>query len=147
MEKENKISLYDIEWKKINLLNFYTFWSNLLMIISVIFIIFFKKTNYKNLICLTVFIMLNIVSLIGFIITYIYPKYFYLKEINLLIKGNQAILLDFLIHQIPLIIYLILLYYNYWSFSKNLLLIAFLINILFLDIYLLFVNPFKIYFV
>ena len=80
--------------------------------------------------------MLNIVSVIGFIMTYIYPKYFYIKDINLLIKGKQAKILDFLLDQIPLIIYLILLYYNYWSFLKKLLPIAILINIIFIYNYL-----------
>ena len=129
MEKE--ISLYEIEWKKVSLFKFYTFWSNLLFILSLIFMMFLKKTYYLNLIYLIIFVMLNIVSVIGFILTYIYPKYFYIKDINLLIEGKQAKTLDFIIHQIPLIIYLILLYYNYWSFSKKLLPIAILINILF----------------
>ena len=143
MEKE--ISLYEIEWKKVSLFKFYTFWSNLLFILSLIFMMFLKKTYYLNLIYLIIFVMLNIVSVIGFILTYIYPKYFYIKDINLLIEGKQAKTLDLIIHQIPLIIYLILLYYNYWSFSKKLLPIAILINIIFLDTYLLYFNPFNIY--
>ena len=128
MEKE--ISLYEIEWKKVSLFKFYTFWSNLLFVLSLIFMVFLKKTYYLNLIYLIIFVMLNIVSVIGFILIYIYPKYFYIKDINLLIEGKQAKILDFIIHQIPLIIYLILFYYNYWSFSKKLLAIAILINML-----------------
>ena len=144
MEKE--ISLYEIEWKKVSLFKFYTFWSNLLFVLSLIFMVFLKKTYYLNLIYLIIFVMLNIVSVIGFILTYIYPKYFYIKDINLLIEGKRAKILDFIIHQIPLIIYLILFYYNYWSFSKKLLAIAILINIIFLNTYLLYFNPFNIYF-
>ena len=144
MEKE--ICLYEIEWKKVSLFKFYTFWSNLLFVLSLIFMVFLKKTYYLNLIYLIIFVMLNIVSVIGFILTYIYPKYLYVKDINLLIEGKEATILDFLFHQLPLIIYLILLYYNYWSFSKKLLPIAILINILFLNTYLLYFNPFNIYF-
>jgi hypothetical protein len=144
MEKE--INFYEIDWKIINWFEFYTFWSNLLFILSLIFMIFLKKTYYLNLIYLIIFVMLNIVSVIGFILTYIYPKYFYIKDINLLIEGKQAKILDFIIHQIPLIIYLILFYYNYWNFSKKLLAIAILINIIFLNTYLLYFNPFNIYF-
>ena len=84
MEKE--ISLYEIEWKKVSLFKFYTFWSNLLFVLSLIFMVFLKKTYYLNLIYLIIFVMLNIVSVIGFILTYIYPKYFYIKDINLLMK-------------------------------------------------------------
>lgn len=143
MEKE--ISFYDIEWKKLNLFKFYTFWSNLLFILSLIFIMFFKKTHYLSFIYLIIFVMLIIVSINGFILIYIYPKYLYVKDINLLIEGKEATILDFLFHQLPLIIYLILLYYNYWNFSKKLLPIAILINIIFLNAYLLYFNPFNIY--
>ena len=143
MEKE--ISFYDIEWKKLNLFKFYTFWSNLLFILSLIFIMFFKKTYYLSFIYLIIFVMLIIVSINGFILTYIYPKYLYVKDINLLIEGKEATILDFLFHQLSLIIYLILLYYNYWNFSKKLLPIAILINIIFLNTYLLYFNPFDIY--
>lgn len=91
--------------------------------------------------------MLIIVSIGGFILTHIYPKYIYLKKINLLIKGKEAFRLDIILHQLPLIIYLCFLYYNkiYISFNRNLLGLALLINILILDIYLLYVNPFDIY--
>ena len=73
MEKE--ICLYEIEWKKVSLFKFYTFWSNLLFVLSLIFMMFLKKTYYLNLIYLIIFVMLNIVSVIGFILTYIYPRY------------------------------------------------------------------------
>ena len=139
---ENKI-------KKLNFLDFYTIWSHIILIISIIMILLFKNfinKYYKNLLALTILIMLIIVSIGGFILTRIYPKYFYLKKINLLIKGKEAFIVDIIFHQIPLIIYLgFLYYYNYLGFSKTLLGLAVLINIIILDIYLLYVNPFDIY--
>ena len=134
---------------KFNFLDFYTVWSYIILIISIIMILLFKNfinLYNKNLLALTVLIMLIIVSIGGFILTHIYPKYIYLKKINLLIKGKEAFKLDILLHQIPLIIYLGFLYYNnYLNFSRQLLLKAILINIIILDIYLLYVNPFDIY--
>jgi hypothetical protein len=134
---------------KLNFLDFYTVWSYIILIISIIMILLFKNliNTYKNLIALTVLIMLIIVSIGGFILTHIYPKYIYLEKINLLIRGKDAFILDIILHQTPLIIYLGFLYYNkkYISFSRNLLGLALLINILILDIYLLYVNPFDIY--
>ena len=135
---------------KLNFLDFYTVWSYIILIISIIMILLFKNfiNSYnKNLLALTVLITLIIVSVGGFILTHIYPKYIYLKKINLLITGKDAFILDIILHQIPLIIYVWFLYYNkiYISFYKNLLGLALLINILILDIYLLYVNPFDIY--
>ena len=143
---ENKI----VKLNLLNFLDFYTVWSYIILVISIIMILLFKNfinLYNKNLLALTVLIMLIIVSIGGFILTHIYPKYIYLKRINLLITGKDAFKLDILLHQIPLIIYVGFLYYNkkYISFSRNLLGLAILINILILDIYLLYVNPFDIY--
>ena len=107
----------------------------------------FINSYNKNLLALIILIMLIIVSICSFILTHIYPKYIYLKKLNILIKGKEAVIIDIIYHHIPLIIYIGFLYYNknYLNFSKKLLLQAILINIIILDIYLLYINPFDIY--
>jgi len=134
----------------LDFLDFYTVWSYIILVISIIMILLFKNfiNSYnKNLLALIILIMLIIVSICSFILTHIYPKYIYLKKLNILIKGKEAVIIDIIYHHIPLIIYIGFLYYNknYLNFSKKLLLQAILINIIILDIYLLYINPFDIY--
>jgi hypothetical protein len=75
---ENKI----VKLNLLNFLDFYTVWSYIILIISIIMILLFKNfinLYNKNLLALTILIMLIIVSIGGFILTHIYPKYIYLK--------------------------------------------------------------------
>jgi hypothetical protein len=89
--------------------------------------------------------MLINISIIGFIITYIYPKYFYFPINNYYMKDKEAYIIDLLVHHLPLIIHLILLKINFWTFNANLIPSAILINLLFFEVYILQINPFNIY--
>lgn len=127
---------------KENLLNFYTVRVILVWIIGLILIYFnLFSQYYNNLIGITLLFMLITISIIGFIMTYIYPKYFYLPVNNYYLKNKELYITDLLVHHLPLIIHLILLR----SFDKNLILYAILINLLFFGLYILQINPFDIY--
>jgi hypothetical protein len=127
---------------KENLLNFYTIRVLIIWIIGIILMYF---NLCKNLFGLTLLFMLINISLIGFIMTYIYPKYFYFPINNYYIKDKELYIVDLLFHHLPLISHLILLKINFWSFNKNLIPYAILINLLFFEIYILQINPFNIY--
>ncbi len=131
-----------IDLFKENLLNFYSVRVLLVWIIGVILIYF---NLFKNLFGLTLLFMLITISIIGFIMTYIYPNYFYFPVNNYYLKNTELYITDLLVHHLPLIIHLILLKINFWSFNKNLISFAILINLLFFGIYILQINPFDIY--
>jgi hypothetical protein len=129
-----------------NYTDYYTHRTHMLWIISLIIILsgtFSQKT--RDLIGLTMLIMLVLVSFCGFFLTYIYPKYIYLEKSNFVIKGLLLNGLDLLFHHVPLIIHLVLLKKGYWNLEPGLLMTAILINIISLIFFVLFVNPFKMY--
>jgi len=127
---------------KENLLNFYTVRVIIIWFIGIILIYF---NLFKNLFGLTLLFMLITISIIGFIMTYIYPKYFYFPINNYYMKDKEAYIIDLLVHHLPLIIHLILLKINFWTFNANLIPSAILINLLFFGVYILQINPFDIY--
>lgn len=129
-----------------NYTDYYTHRTHILWIISLIIILSGVFTNqYRDLIGLTMLIMLVLVSFCGFFLTYIYPRYIYLEKSNFTIKGWFLRLLDLVFHHVPLIIHIVLLNKGYWYFEQRLLMSAILINIISLIFFVLFVNPFKIY--
>jgi hypothetical protein len=129
-----------------NYTDYYTHRTHILWIISLIIILSGAfSQRYRDLIGLTLLIMLGLVSLCGFFLTYIYPRYIYLEKSNFTIKGWILRFLDLLFHQIPLVIHVVLLKKGYWVYENSLLMNAILINIISLIFFVLFVNPFKIY--
>ena len=80
----------------------------------------------------------------GIYITYIQPKYFNIPELNMQIKEKEAVIVDFIIHQLPLYIFLFIHFSKikiYRGLDIN--------NIIFISIlsslYFLTNNPFKLY--
>lgn len=126
-----------------NLFNFYTTRVIILWILGLI-AMYFNLFN-KNLIGITLMFMLLTISLIGFIIVHIYPTYFYFPVNNYYMRGRELIATDILFHQLPPIIHIILLKIGFWKFDKTIIPIAVIINLIYLLIYLLQVNPYKIY--
>jgi hypothetical protein len=99
----------------------------------------------KNLIGMTLMFMLTTISLIGFIIVHIYPKYFYFPVNKYYMRGGELIVTDLLLHQLPSIIHLALLKVGFWTFDKTMIPLAIIINLIYLLVYLMQVNPYKIY--
>ena len=99
----------------------------------------------KNLIGMTLMFMLVTISWIGFIIVHIYPKYFYFPVNNYYMKGGELIITDLLLHQLPPIIHLILLKVGFWTFDKTMIPMAIILNLIYFLVYLMQVNPYKIY--
>jgi hypothetical protein len=139
---------FSLDLLKENLFNFYTVRVLLLWIIGLIYFSISRNNNklFTNLIGLTLLFMLIIISIIGFIICHIYPRYIYFPNNEYYLDDNKSLfLMDLLLHQLPLIIHLVLLYYGVWHFDKTLVLAAMLLNSIFFIIYILFVNPFNVY--
>ncbi len=130
---------------KDNLLNFYTIRVIILWIISLVYLFISNNMWYKNLVGITMLFMLSIISWIGFTLVHIYPKYFYFPVNNYYMKGKEIIIFDILLHQLPFFIQLILLKLGVWSFNKSMIPLAIMINLIYFLIYILQVNPYKIY--
>ena len=128
---------------KDNLLNFYTIRVIILWIIGLI--VMSLNLFNKNLIGMTLMFMLVTISWIGFIIVHIYPKYFYFPVNNYYMTERELIVTDLLLHQLPPIIHLILLKVGFWTFDKTMIPIAIILNLIYFLIYLVQVNPYKIY--
>jgi hypothetical protein len=128
---------------KDNLLNFYTIRVIILWIIGLI--VMSLNLFNKNLIGMTLMFMLVTISWIGFIIVHIYPKYFYFSVNNYYMRGRELIATDLLLHQLPPIIHLILLRIGFWKFDKTMIPMAIILNLIYFLIYLIQVNPYKIY--
>lgn len=128
---------------KDNLLNFYTIRVIILWIIGLI--VMSLNLFNKNLIGMTLMFMLVTISWMGFIIVHIYPKYFYFPVNNYYMKGGELIITDLLLHQLPPIIHLILLKVGFWTFDKTMIPMAIIINLIYFLVYLMQVNPYKIY--
>jgi hypothetical protein len=60
-------------------------------------------------------------------------------------RGGELIGIDLLLHQLPPIIHLILLRIGFWKFDKTMIPMAIIINLIYFLVYLMQVNPYKIY--
>ncbi len=144
LEPHTKDTLYRL--LQFNYTDYYTHRTHILWIISLIIILSCSfNGKYNDLIGLIMLIMLGLVSAVGFFLTYIYPRYIYIEKSNFVIKGYYLKILDLLFHHVPLIIHIILLKKGYWKYQSKLLMIAILINVISLILFVLFVNPFKMY--
>jgi hypothetical protein len=133
----------EINLLKDNLLNFYTIRVIILWIIGLI--VMSLNLFNKNLIGMTLMFMLVTISWMGFIIVHIYPKYFYFPVNNYYMRRGELIATDLLLHQLPWFIHLILLRIGFWTFDKTMIPIAIILNLIYLLVYLMQVNPYKIY--
>ena len=98
-----------------------------------------------NILGITILIGLCIISIIGFILVYIYPKYIYLPVLDYKLTGKNLLIFDTFYHQLPLIIHLFLLMKNYWNVELKYLQYGIIFNLIYFIIYLLRINPFTIY--
>ena len=131
-----------------NWFDFYTIRTLTIWSIYILIMMFCTYNNnyWKNLFGLVLLILLITISLGSIFIVYIYPKYIYLPLLNYTIKGNELYIVDIVFHQIPLILHVLAMMNHYWVFSPNLLQISIIISLIWIIMYLLFVNPFNIYF-
>ena len=121
--------IYDII--TISYYSFLTIWCIFLQLLYYIGIL--QKFQFS------IFLIVLLVSVSGFIITYIHPKKYVIPIINFDIKGIYTKILDILFHHIPLLIFSIM--YNKKIKKDN--------TILFWVVLLLYLamnNPFKIYY-
>lgn len=132
--------LLDSRW-----LNFYTIRVLIITIIAEIIIIFTSNNYVRDFLGMIIFFMLFIISFIGGILVYIYPRYIDIPLLKYKLVGNELKIMDLFFHQLPLIIHLLLLSNKVWNFKKMYLEQAIIINLCFLIIYLINVNPFKVY--
>ncbi len=140
-------NFFDFRW-----LDFYTIRVIIAFIIIEIIILWLSlqstSTYNKKIIKIlgvTILIGLCVISIMGFIIVYIYPRYIYLPILDYKLTGNKLILMDTFYHQLPLIIHLFLLMKKYWEFDTKYLKYGIIFNLIYLIIYLLNINPYKIY--
>ena len=102
---------------------------NLLTRYATILSLIIQVFYYKNIIQFTDSILLisTLVYVGGFYITYITPKYVFVPELKLTVKGNILKLLDFLFHQLPFYIFLYMHFTKKIKYKKdNLLFVAIL---------------------
>lgn len=111
------------------LIQFFTFWGLFLQILY--YCGFIDKYEYS------LFFILLVISLGGFFITYINPKKLFIPYFNITIKNNYLKFSDLILHQIPLLIFLLIAKFK----TKDNLILAFTTIIL----YLLIFNPYYIY--
>lgn len=131
-----------------NHFDFYTIRTLTIWSIYILIILLFNFNNnyWKNLFGLVILILLITVSLGSIFIVYIYPKYIYVPLLNYILQGNELYIIDIIFHHIPLILHVLLMLNNYWVFSYDLLHNSIIISLIWIIVYLLFVNPFNIYF-
>ena len=86
----------------------------------------------------SIFYIVLLVAIIGFIMTYIHPRYVMVPYINKKIRGRLYKILDLIFHQLPLLIFVY--FYNTKKKKDNLMLL--LCSVL---IYIILFNPLKIY--
>jgi hypothetical protein len=121
----------------IHVLKYFTSWVNILQILLVFGLL---SEYYYQILLLSIIISIN-----GFILTYIHPKHIYVDigSIKLNLGGNTFKIIDFFLHHIPLIVILSLSARNkkkYGKMSKSITLPFSL-----LVIYKIFNNPEKMY--
>jgi hypothetical protein len=90
--------------------------------------------------------MLFTISIVAAILVYIYPKYMNIPLLQYKLVGNELRVMDLFLHQMPLIIHVLLLSNKFWTFNMQYIVPAIIINLCFLILYLVKVNPFEIYF-
>lgn len=111
-------------------IRFFTGWGFILQ--ALYYLGFLKKYQFSLL------LIVSLISVCGFIITYINPKKIVVPYFNIVLKGNLLKLFDILGHHIPLLIFI----YNYNSnIEKDSL--FFFASVLI--IYLFLINPFLVY--
>ena len=126
--------------------DFYTIRVLVISIIAEIIIISTSNNYIKNLLGMIILFMLSTISIIGAILVYIYPKYMNIPLLKYKLTGNELIIMDIFFHQLPLLIHLLLLSNKFWAFNIIYLEPSIIINLCFLIIYLIKINPFEIYF-
>ena len=120
-------------WMKMSIigaLRYYTIWSVILQFLYYIGIL----QNYQE----SILYIVLIVAIIGFIMTYIHPRYIMVPYLNKRISGRLYKILDLMFHQLPLLIFVY--FYNTKKKKDNLMLL--LCSIL---VYIILFNPLKIY--
>lgn len=78
------------------------------------------------------------ISLGGFIITYIEPKYIYLPYIDIKLSGKFLMIIDILVHHLPLLGFIM-------RYDTNIKRDSGILFLLMIIVYLILFNPFKIY--
>ena len=111
-------------------LRYYTVWS---MIIQFLYYIGILKDFQES-----VFYIVIIVAVLGFIMVYIHPRYVMMPYTNKKISGRLYKIFDLIFHQIPLMIFV----YLYDTKKKKDNLILLLVSIL---AYIILFNPLKVY--
>lgn len=111
-------------------LRYYTIWS---VIIQFLYYIGILK-NFQE----SVFYIVLIVAVLGFIMAYIHPRYIMIPYINKKISGRLYKIFDLIFHQLPLLIFV----YLYDTKKKKDNLILLLVSVL---AYIIMFNPLKVY--
>ena len=114
----------------IRLLTFFTFWG---LVLQGLYYLGILKSYQFSILLLCI-----VISICGFIITYIHPKYIYIPYINIKIMGMANILFDIMLHQVPLLLFIM-------RYDKNIERDNGILFLLVILLYLLIFNPFKIY--
>ena len=111
------------------ILRYFTVW---ILIFHFIYYIGFNYYQYSLLFCSI------LISICGFILTYIYPKKITVPYVNLIITNKYLIVFDLIFHQLPLL--LLLYFYNKKIKNDNL-----IFGLSLLVLYLVLNDPIKIY--
>lgn len=132
MLSENFLNFVNLSMKMsiIGALRYYTIWSVILQFLYYIGIL----QNYQE----SLFFIVLIVSVIGFIMTYIHPRYIIVPYLNKKISGRLYKIFDLIFHQVPLLIFVYL--YDTKKKKDNLLLLLWSVLL-----YIILFNPLKIY--
>ena len=134
------------DYAKENLFIFYSIWGFTLWLIGTLIITSGILSKYwNNLIGISLLVMLIFINIVALIIVHIYPKYLYFPITNHYAKCYELYLIDIITHHLPLIITLLLLYFDIWNYDSNLIINAISINLLIFMVYLFLYNPFKVY--
>ena len=120
-------------WLKISFTLSITYFTSWVFFIHILYHLGILKMFQYSLLILSI-----IVSILGLLITYIHPKKIYIPIIDRNINNKELILYDFIFHQLPLIV--LLLVYNVNIKNDN---TVFAISLI--VIYLLLFNPIEIY--
>lgn len=111
-------------------LRYYTIWS---VIIQFLYYIGILKDFQES-----VFYIVLIVAVLGFIMVYIHPRYVMIPYLNKKISGRLYKIFDLIFHQLPLLIFV----YLYDTKKKKDNLILLLVSVL---AYIILFNPLKVY--
>jgi hypothetical protein len=133
--------IFDSRW-----FNFYTIRVLVFSIIAEIIILSTSNRYIKNFLGMIILFMLFTISIVAAILVYIYPKYMNIPLLQYKLVGNELRVMDLFLHQMPLIIHVLLLSNKFWTFNMQYIVPAIIINLCFLILYLVKVNPFEIYF-